>query len=504
MKLEQLLQAGGLLAAALLLSSARSSQEEWPELRPLQVEVTHDDGVDRATVVATNASVERVVQRLADLSNMRLTGFFADQPGTALITVDLRDRPLRQVLEYALGSVGLTYEIQGDLLTIVPVESGDFEHLEARALANYLRASRNFPKHEEAARARMSQAEIQVRSGNPTAAADNYRSLMEDYPLSPLVPDAHLAAGLVLEDLGRFEEAHKEYLELTRLPVDDKRRRDARLGLARCQLELSNPSFTILMLRNMEKNEPVTDRVERASRLLLEARALSRAGMHVETLEVLDELDRLGPETGVALEAMGVRAVALEGLNYVQPAARAWLAIARRLQGDERDAAYLRSAELTLAADQPLGVLMLAAELRSEGSSLDVASLEFRARLQLGLPIENDPALLTHEQRLVVAQADLQEGRTERARANLESLFSERSEVDDLLLTEVAVTLADLRRESAPTRANGLEQAARTLADARQFVDSQVAATELDPVAAEMFEEARDFARAAAAWEGQY
>ena len=491
-------------AAIVLLSSAAMSQEEWPELRPLQVEINEVDGIEYATVVATNASVERVMQRLADLSGKRLTGFSSEQPGTALITLELRDRPLRQVLEYALGSVGLAYESQGDLLTIVPVESGDFQRLESRALAHYLRASLNFPDHEEAARARMSQAEIQVRSGNLSAAADNYRALLEDYPLSTLVPDAHLAAGIVLEDLGRFEEAHQEYLELTKLPVEDKRRRDARLGLARCQLELSNPSFTILMLRRMEKNEPVTDRGERAARLLLEARALSRADLNVETLEVLDELDRLGPEAELALEAMGVRAVALEGLNYVQPAARAWLAIARRLQGPERDAAYLRSAELTLAADEPLGVLMLAAELRSIESSLDVSSLEFRARLKLGLPIENDPALLTYEQRLTVTRADLQEGRTDLARASLESLFAERSELDDLLLTEVAVTLASLRQEAAPTRASGLEQAARTLADARQFVDAQVAATELDPVAAELFEEARDFARAAAAWEGQY
>ncbi len=487
-------------ALALSISPAFGFQTDWPRIHPTRVEVVGTDAQARATVIATNVSVESLIDKIAARTDRRVEGF---GPGglPALVTVELVDRPLMQVLEVVLGSVGLTFEIQPDVLRILDAdaESEDVEILEARALAHYLRATTAFPNHSLVAEARLDQGGLEEARGNFEAAFDHYQALIESFPLSDRIPDAHLASGMVLEKLGRFAEAHTQYLEVTRLPGTDPRRNIARLSLARCQLELSNPSFAVLMVRRLEEEEPTTDLNVQSERLALLATALERAEMPMEALEVLDRLERLGGPLTYAVQAMEVRALSLEGLGLLEAASRAWLVVARESGGAAAHDAYIRAAELTERIGDSLSVLFLAKEAELADPPLDLSVYVRRARLELGLAIDLESGSVPPEERWEIVQNWMSEGRFDRADPELARLVTERRSLEEVLASEIVLTYAKRVYE-----VQGLESALGSLREARRDASNQAVRAAYDYQAGKLLEGERSYVRAAAAYEGEY
>jgi tetratricopeptide (TPR) repeat protein len=481
---------------ALLLLLLASPQEDWPQARPTRVEVAGSGLEQRATLVATNANLETLMRSLAERSGRVLEGPRPPDLAPALVTVELFDRPLTQVLEYVLGSVGLDYELSPTSLRLLrpAAETPPTDELLARAMATYLRSASLFPEAREQERARLDQGRVELLRGNPEAALYHFTSLIDTHPRSPLVPDAQLASADLLARLERFEEAHSLYLRVTELPAEDPRRGRARLGLARCQMELSNPSFTILMLRRLERDSPSEDPLEKGQRLLLLARALESSELPVEALEALDELERLGAPLELQVEAMEIRALALERLEYVPAAGRAWMVVARQTRGQTAARAYRRAAEIALAHDEPLSVLFVERELAQRGAELagaDIRELVFDARLALGLSVDwrsADP-----ERQLAAARraSELDEAA---AQPIWEALLARGESLAPKLRLEAAMSLARLLSSSA-----GLDAALAVLAGVRSL-DPQAA----DQMAGELCQRAREFNRAAQAFLGRY
>ena len=483
-----------------LAGSVGVAQTEWPQIHPTRVEVEGTGAEARASVVAVNTSVESLLHKLAEKTDRRLEGFGPDG-SPALVTVELVDRPLVQVLEYVLGSVGLSYELQPGVLRIVDGEAevADVDILEARALAHYLRATTAFPAHEEAAQARLDQGRLEERRGNPSAAFEHYQAMLEGYPRSELVPEARLLSGAVLEHMGRYSEAHTQYLAVTSLPSGDPRRNEARLALARCQLELSNPSFTVLMVRRLEEDEPTGDPVVKSQRLLLLARALERAELSLEALEVLDDLERLGGPVEQALEAMEVRAAALEDLDMLEPAARAWIVVARENTGDPARRAYERAAELSVRAGDELSVLFVAKEAEARELGADLATYVRRARLALGLDVDLASGDVSYEERWQIVQDWLLEERNDRADPELARLFAERREMTPELARDVCLLHARRLYDE-----RGLEPSLAALREARRDLEDESVRAAFDLFAGRLLEGERAYVRAAAAYEGDF
>jgi tetratricopeptide (TPR) repeat protein len=450
----------------------------------------------RATLVASNANLETLLSQLARDSGrqLRLTGDPAAAP--ALVTVELYDRPLTQVLEYLLGSVGLDYELDPTTLKVLPAleadeASGD---LLARSLATYLRASKLYPDAQEVEQALLEQGRIEVQRGHPEAALVHFNSLLDGHPDSALIPDARLEAAHLLAKLERYDEAHTLYLRVTELPLGDARRNRARLGLARCQMELSNPSFTVLMVRRLQADSPSDDPRELADRLLLLAGALERSELPVEALGSLDELERLGAPIEVQVAAMEIRARCLERLEYTPAAGRAWMVVARERRGTEAAQAYRRAAEIAATQGDALAVLFIAKEFASRGlesTSIELDSLAFDARLELGLPV--DWATAPSEQQLAAARRFSSQGdssavdiwRALQARGE-ELVPAERLEVGQ------ALARAILDEE-------GLDASLAILAALRPLDNAAC-----DQLAGELCQRARDFTRASQAFLGRY
>lgn len=475
------------------------AQSEWQQIHPTRVEVAGRGAEARATVVAVNVSVETLVDRIAERTDRRVEGF-GPSGNPALVTVELIDRPLMQVLEVVLGSVGLSFELQPGVLRILDAEaeSHDVRLLEARSLAHYLRATTTFPNHPLAAKARLDQGELEERRGNLEAAFDHYQSMLEGFPYSDLVSDAHLMSGAVLEKLGRYAEAHTEYLSVTRLPNTDPRRNQARLALARCQLELSNPSFAVLMVRRLEEEEPTSDIEIHSERLTLLAKALELAEMPMEALEVLDQLERLGGPLVHAIEAMEIRARALEALDLLQAASRAWLVVARERSGADAHAAYRRAADLTERVGDPLSVLFIAKEAAIASPPLDLSGYLRRARLDLGLDVDLSGEVPA-EERWKIVQHWMQEERFDRADPELQRLFEQRGALDPALARDVVVRFA----ERTYVR-SGLESALGALREGRRDATDPAIRAAYDLRAGKLLESERAYVRAAAAYHGDY
>lgn len=191
--------------AVLLLLAALSFQEPVERslyLRP-EVKMERIDGRPWFTVRAQNASVEEIIAELASASDREVQGFDTLER-SALVTVDLEQRPLDVVLEYTLGSIGIEFELRRDRIIIspgAPENLGTDESLERASFA-WVRAATRFPDHPEAATARLAQGEIAELRGLLGPARDHYLTLIERYPKSPLAAEAYMRAGRVSARLG--------------------------------------------------------------------------------------------------------------------------------------------------------------------------------------------------------------------------------------------------------------------------------------------------------------
>jgi tetratricopeptide (TPR) repeat protein len=481
------------LAAAGVLSLA--APQEGNLLEPQEIRVVPREGRDWFTVRAQNASALSVLREVTRLSGHELNGLdLLDRP--ALLTVDLSDRPIEHVLEYALGSLGLRYELDRRSITVLEGEPrSSEEHLDL-ATASWIRVANRFPDHPAAADARFAQAQLAELRGLDGAARSLYLTLVEDYPNAALTGEAYMRAGRISARLGQWSDASRIYRTLADLDVASEYHAAARLEWARTMVAQGDPRSAMYMLSALDANYPTFDRTELTARRLVKARALNSRELYMEALEELDladpDFDSLG-----ALEALQIRAVALEGIGLPGEAARAWLLYADEATGRERVFAFGQAARLSLEAEDELAVLFVVRQAEEAGVEVGLEGFERTARARLGFVVDTETKTIVD--RLDQAEEWLDAEDFERAAEPLESLFLARGALDDATAARVCVAWA--RCLDGTT---GLGPAIQALTSVRADFEDLEHRRLIDTGAARLFEAHNRFDDAIEAYQGRY
>ncbi len=395
-----------LLAVALLAAAPVRSQEPRRAALDLlyTVEVRANDGDARATVLAGRVPLWRLLGELTDQLGWTLEGLTEEQAGVA-VSAHLEDRPVADVFEFLLGSVGLQAELRNDTVFVRRVDAREAAPAAVQQVAAgaYLRALRAFPDHPTVPRALYGQAVTEVLRGNDENARALFLQLVERFPSAAEVPQALLRTSRLLVDAGRWREAEEILGRLLHGETTEDEDREARLTIARCTLEQGDAQRTLFALDAVERIHPARTRSEVQERLYLRARALNGVQRHDEALELLDEADAYGLDPESQRWSLSARGAALEALAAPADAARAYLALAQVASGPEQAQALEAAARLSLEADDVLGALFVAQHASALGSSARVEPFARRARVQLGLD-QRPESGTTWQQRLARAE----------------------------------------------------------------------------------------------------
>ncbi len=459
-----------------------------------EVRVETIEGRPWFTVRAQNVSAERILAQVVRTSGHDLESHVSFDRA-ALVTVALVRRPLDQVLEYLLGSIGLRHELRQDAIVVLPDEAESAE--QGLELANdaWIRAAGRFPAHPSAPAARLAQGEIAELRGELELAREGYLGLIEDYPQAGTTGEATMRAGRISARLGQWGEASRLYRSLANLDSAPEYHAAARLEWARAMVTQGESQAALQMLSALESTYPTASPIEESARRLVRARALNARGLHMEALQELDlseaHLDPLAQH-----EALEIRASALAGIGLPAEAGRAWLLVAQDAREGDQVYAYQQAAELALEARDELAALFVVREARARGVELDLAYVEHEARARLGL-VEEESAGVA--ERLAQAEVALDRNDIGRAAEVLETLFLARGAVDEETSARISVAWARCveSRES-------LERALALLSEVRRAFSSAEAQRLVDLGAAALFEKNARFEEAIDAYEGRY
>ncbi len=494
-------------AAALALPPALSMRQELArEPALVKVERVRDaPGTpdERWTVRARDSSPRALLERLAEISGRALEADAAlDRAGP--VTVSLDGRSLEQVLEYALGAVGLQAELSRDAISVRDdtAEADTPGQRAALAEAAWQRAAARFPRHAGATSAALARGELAELRGRSESARGRYLELLERDPRSPPAAEAYLRAGRIAAERREWGEASEHFRALANLAGAEEYQAVARVELARATLALQDAPSALHILEALERSHPTRERTEVTARTLIRVEALLAAARFQDALF---ELESRGPQ----LDALGARAApelrarALEGAGLLDEAARAWLLVARGAdQGRPRALAFEKAARLALDAQDELAVLFIAREAQACGVGATVAACEREARSRLGAA-GPQPADVPSSARERLAQAELvlERSHPERAAELFEELFTARSALALEPEERARVALGWARCLCA---SSGVDTALELLSDERARLEAGTARALLDRGTAALLEERGLFERAADAYQGEY
>lgn len=483
------------LAAAALLASASVAQEPAPRAgEPLLSIVRHEAPAGaRWTVLCEEVPLDELLAALTRKTGLSLDATEAPLPD-APVTLELRQRPLEEVLEVVLGTQGLRAELARRTLRVAP-ETTDAGELLRLALAAW-EVVEAHGDGRAVARARLARGELLELRGE----LENAYTLYSELALEESGAERHEAtfrAGRVLERLGHWAEAAQHFRTLAGNEEAVALRTRARLELARCSIELGDAKSAVHLLNFLEANFPVADAAELAERRLVRARAQNATQQHLEALRTLEEGDvEAAPEAHA--RTLALRAEALQGLGFEVEAARGWLIFAREAaRPEERLAAFRRAAELALAGGDELGVLFVCREAARAGADEGLGALVSQARVRLGLDEDEPPA--TIQERLALAESLVARGELARADELFEGLYLARGALPEPDQARVVAGWAQVLHARS-----GLAAAVQLLAQARRALLDPAALRGLDVAAAALFEAEGRFAEAAEAYRGNY
>jgi tetratricopeptide (TPR) repeat protein len=457
------------------------------------------DGVRFWTVKAHQVPVDRFLFNLGTRSGMEIEGL-SSLGVNALVTVDLQDRPLDHVLEFALGSVGLNYQLRRDTIEILSNKDGALPASDAITHASlaWLTAINRFPDHPSAPIARLAQGEIAELRGDLTTAQALYLAIPSDYPESLSSTEATMRGGRVLVRLKRWSEASTQFRSLTRDTNALEYHSSARLEIARADVHLGKPQSALYILESLDHDYPTTEPLERTGRALVRAMALNSMDRFIEAMNELDsiglDLDPLGGS-----EAFLVRAASLEGLKMNGQAGQAWVQYSREVEGQERVRGLREATRLALLAGDEMGALFVCREAEQIGLGEPLEDLRQEARRRLGLEEQTAPDEVAPVDRLTLAEGWIDQGAIDRAAPVLESIYLGRG----ALSPEAAVRVTIGWARCIETRL-GLASAVRILAEARTGAPSMELKARLDVAAADLFEKHDRYDDAIQAYRGNY
>lgn len=366
-----------LLAALLLLAPQNPAARH-------ELTVTEREGERFCTIHADNALLHDVLRDLAEQAQISVDGLDASTRRT-LVSIDLRERPLRQAVTFIAGSVGLEAEVRQGLLVLRPglEDSTDSALLRDAALAVSGATLRDFPDHALAPEALRNQAVLDDRQGRPASARARYDQLVERYPDSALSTDALFSAGELLMREEAWQDAADRFSELLRSEREHDLEVPARLELAWCVARLGQHERALYMMDALDSIDAAASRGEELRRTQVRVRALAGLGRGDAALKLLDDVDARLATPADRAESLELRALACTAAGRRGDAARAWLAYAQLCGGAHKEHALQEAATHALAAHDEVGALFVAQTAHKQGIELDGVTREARAALTL-------------------------------------------------------------------------------------------------------------------------
>ncbi|MEM7309975.1 MAG: hypothetical protein AAF682_25090 [Planctomycetota bacterium] len=490
-----------LAATAPLLGGRVLGRQDLRSDKAIQVEIriVEDDYV--CSVNAENAPLDHVLGKIAGHIGYDVEGLeLALRP--TLVTVDLKSRPLEQVLEYLLGSVGLGYQLRSKTITVQPEpgDGADYDGLLQLTGVAYLRALTKHADHPLAPGARLDQGRVAELRGFPSAAMDHYQSLIEDYPHSLEVPEAYMRSGNLLRDQERWADAATQFRSLTNLETSGEYAASSRLELARCTVELGDAQNAIFLLNAVDQTHPVPPGPERNARTLVRSLALVGLGRHLEALELLEAAEHtLDGERRI--EGLRVRALALQGAGHPGDAGRAWLLYADAVAEPARVNALEQAVRLALDADDQMGALFICRQAEEYGHSVRFAPYRDEAYEALGFETEASAGSSASE-RIAAAELALERADPGGAAREVRNLIVGAAALDPSLRVRLARVWAEALHAE-----QGLEEALAYLQGVRDGLAAPGEAehrAQIDIQAAGLLERSQLYDRAADAYRGVY
>jgi len=360
------------------------------------VSTVQREGEWYCSISAPRSPLGSLVEQLAGAMQMRIEGLERISP-TALVTVELRERPAAQALDWLLGSCNLRASWRTGVVAIrelVPA-SPTPDELRDLALSAYSSALRSFPDAESGAAAAFAKASIFERRGDLSQAISGFESLARAFPHADQASEALIRAARMLFAAGDYENAGNRYADLVRLGSKGPLELEARLGFAECLARQGDFRTALRLVVALDLSSPAADRAELHRRLLVRARCVLGDGNPEGARKLLAESQNGGLEPALEEQFYELSARALPADAPPMQAARAWMEYARRCSGEARSAAVREAARLTRISGDELGALWIDrwAQLNGAGDAAHAHARAAREAMGLDdLSLETDPA----------------------------------------------------------------------------------------------------------------
>jgi tetratricopeptide (TPR) repeat protein len=215
-----------------------------------EILVSGDSTSPRVTVREQNVLAMDILREIASRTNRTLQTSTALPGGDILAVVDLRDRPLDEVIEILAGASGFVAEVRPDSLRISPEPvAPEPKHLRLRALTAHARGILAYPRSTGVIGARIAMANLYVRLARPADAVDELLNARNDLAkMLPTTNDPKLISSVreIALCLGRcyakIEQWDRVISNLTRLADSADCEVDLLLLLGHAHVALEHPA----------------------------------------------------------------------------------------------------------------------------------------------------------------------------------------------------------------------------------------------------------------------
>ena len=482
------------------LNSASGSCEFSSELTGTTIEVSRVDEENRCTLIFETMSLRTVLTEITNQMGIELEGF-EGLKRTILVSANLRERPLRQALEYLLGSVDLRYTLRTNALTIRDANDRDIERPQLLQIASaaYFRAQARFPGHKRAPGARINQGILERERGNWIGALEHYQEIRENYSDSDEALEAIYLAGRMHLKLEQWSEASLTFRELINLRTKHEFRVEGMKGFARSLIELGDEETALHTLAIIDKGFLATEVKDRRERLLLRAEALTATDKNIDCLRILESLQSSALEEHELAKVHELRARAFDGLDMPAEAGRSWLLFVETAEGSERDAAIIKATELALASNDELAVLFISSTVTSPDLRQAITPYIREANVRMGLSNLGSLDSLNSEERLSLAERHINVQRYDDADLALAPILDDRDELPDNLRSRFVLAWTSVLENTV-----NYKSALDFLSEERPYIEQIDNRKPLDIRAAAIFERNGLPEKAVDAFRGNY
>lgn len=394
------------------------------------------------SISAPRNPLNTLVEQLAGTMQVRIEGLEHISP-TAMVTVELRERPAAQALEWLLGTCNLRASWRTGVVAIRELVSNSPTPDELRdlALSAYSGALRSFPDAESGAAAAFAKASIFEHRGDMTKAIAGFESLARAFPHAAQTPEALIRSARLLFAAGDFENAGNRFADLVRLGTKGPYELEARLGFADCLARQGDFRTALRLIVALDLSSPAVNREELHRRLLVRARCVLGDGNAAAARKLLAESENGGLEPELEEQFFELSARSLPADAPAMSAARVWMEYARRTSGESRIEAVREAARLTRISGDELGALWIDRWAQLNGAGDAAGKYAQAAREAMGLDdlsLSTDPA----EDRLARAERLTRARLWAEAHSAFRALREQSLPLDDVALTRMYVGLA--------------------------------------------------------------